>query len=251
MSDFKDYFSTKSAHYAKHRPHYPVALYSYLSGLTPCHDLAWDCGTGNGQAALGLSGFYNKVIATDPSMQQIQNAILKENIDYRVEKAEHTSLPSNSVDLITIANALHWFDFDSFYEEVHRVSKQNAIIAAWCYGLPQIEPEVDHLLKHFHDVILNDYWLYENRLVEKEYNTIPFPFQQIESPEFILTKELTAAELIEFINTWSAVQRFQQTNGTNPTNELSDHLLSIWKDVNSRKKVNWKLILKTGRIQFR
>jgi SAM-dependent methyltransferase len=248
MPDFKDYFSTKSAQYAKHRPHYPIELYSYLSGLTPCHNLAWDCGTGNGQAALGLSPFYSKVIATDPSVQQIQNAILKENIDYRIEKAEQTSIPSKSVDLITIANALHWFDFDSFYEEVNRVLKLNGIIAAWCYGLPQIDPDVDHLLKHFHEVILNDYWLYENRLVEQEYKTIPFPFPKIESPEFTTTKELAPLEFIDFINTWSAVQRYLQTNGINPTNELSDNMLPIWKDVNSRKKVSWKLILKMGRI---
>jgi SAM-dependent methyltransferase len=248
MAAFKDYFSKQSDIYLKFRPRYPDALYAYLSSLTNEHKLAWDCGTGNGQAAIGLADFYEKVIATDPSEQQIKNAIANEKIIYSVEKAENNSLQSNSVDLITIANALHWFDFDVFFKEAKRVLKKDGIIAAWSYFLPAISPEIDKIIAHYHFQTLDDYWLAENRIVEKGYATIPFPFELISSPQFYYEKEMKLDELTGYLNTWSATQRFIERNGFNPTEELSDELKEFWKEA-STKKVTWKLILKVGRMK--
>src|ERR1051325_10295174 len=121
MTTFKDNFSKQSDIYAIYRPHYPTGLYSYLASLTKSHKLAWDCGTGNGQAAIGLTDFYDRIIATDASEQQIKNAVVHQKISYHVSTAENNVIETNSIDLLTVANALHWFDFDVFYREVKRV----------------------------------------------------------------------------------------------------------------------------------
>ncbi|MEO8148236.1 MAG: class I SAM-dependent methyltransferase [Bacteroidia bacterium] len=248
MTIFKDHFSRQSDIYVKYRPHYPESLYAYLSSFTNEHKLAWDCGTGNGQAAIGLAKVYDKVIATDPSEQQIKNCIPNEKVKYLVEKAEHTSIESNSVDLITIANALHWFDFDTFYKEANRVLKYNGIIAAWSYCLPSVSPEIDEIINHFHYITLNDYWLPENRLVEKKYATVPFPFEQIDSPVFYSEKIMNLKDFISYLNTWSAVQRFIDINKFNPTEELQIEIMKIWNKTDAEKKVTWELTLKVGRV---
>jgi len=251
MTTFKDYFSKQSDIYLKFRPHYPNELYAFLSSLTEEHELAWDCGTGNGQAATGLANYYDKIVATDPSEQQIKNAIVNEKIKYAVEKAEQSSLPSHSADLLTIANALHWFDFDVFYKEAKRVLKNNGIIAAWSYFLPTISPQIDEIVSRYHFQTLDDYWLAENRIVEKGYATIPFPFELISSPDFYYEKEMNLNALIGYFDTWSATQRFIDKNNFNPTKALCNELKEFWKDEFATKKVTWKLILKVGRVSSR
>ncbi len=250
MSSFKDSFSKQSDIYVKYRPHYPVELYEFLSTLTPQHKLAWDCGSGNGQAAIGVAAFYDQVIATDPSKQQIKNAMPHEKVIYKVETAEQSSLENDSVDLITIANAVHWFDHDLFYKEVNRVLKKDGIIAAWCYGVPFISPEIDMLVKQYHDNVLGDYWQEPNRLVEKEYTTLPFPFEEMESPPFFAEKKMSLKDFIGFLNTWSATQRYIETNHSNPTEILQAHLLPLWGNLETEMKLYWKIVLKIGRVPF-
>lgn len=246
-SSFKDHFSKQSAIYAKFRPQYPPEFYAFLASLTQEHEKAWDCGTGNGQATIGLSAFYNSVIATDPSEQQIMHAFPRANVEYRVEKAEDISLDANSVDLVSIANALHWFDFDIFYPIVKKILKQDGIIAGWAYGLPMITKEIDLIISHFHDHTLNDYWIAENRLVEAGYKTIPFPFSEITAPDFISQKEFDLPEMISYLNTWSATQRFIAKNDVNPTDALLKTLEPVWGDATLKRIVTWKLVLKIGR----
>ncbi|HSY77938.1 MAG TPA: class I SAM-dependent methyltransferase [Bacteroidia bacterium] len=248
MASFSDYFSKQSGIYVKYRPTYPKELFSYLSSLTKEHNLAWDCGTGNGQSAIGLSEFYDSVIATDPSEEQIKNAIANGKVIYRVEKAEDNSLQSNSVDIITIANALHWFNFDAFYKEVRRVLKSNGIIAAWAYALPIISPEIDSIAKQFHDDTLGTCWLPPNRMVEKGYTTIPFPFEQIVIPSFRIEKTMNLQDLIGYFNTWSATQRFIQEKKFNPTEKLEKDIRKVWGNIELEKKLTWNLILKIGKV---
>jgi ubiquinone/menaquinone biosynthesis C-methylase UbiE len=248
MEVFKDNFSKQSDIYVRYRPHYPVDLYAHLSHLTENHELVWDCGTGNGQAAIGLSMFYHHIVATDPSEQQIKHAIQDEKVTYLVEKAERSSLKPESVDLVTIANALHWFDFDAFYTEVHRVLKPTGIVAAWAYGVPSISPEVNPIIHRFHYHTLDAYWQAENRLVEKDYTTIPFPFEEIKSPTFYYEKPMNLVELIGYLNTWSATQRFIEKNRFNPTEQVYNELKKVWPNDNMEKMLTWKLVLKVGRI---
>lgn len=249
MNNFKDNFSRQSDIYLKYRPLYPDELYAYLATLTNEHELAWDCGTGNGQAAIGLAPFYDKVIATDPSEQQIGNAIPHEKVQYLVEKAEHVSMEPGTADIITAANALHWFDIDVFYKATVRVSKPNGLIAVWAYGNPCINTEIDRVVDSYHDDILGTYWLPENRLVEDKYSTLPFPFAKIETPAFSCERSMNLDEFIGYLNTWSATQRFIVQNQFNPTEQVRKELLPVWGDPLQEKKLTWDLTLKVGRIE--
>jgi SAM-dependent methyltransferase len=245
-TSFTDNFSKQSAAYQKYRPTYPTKLFSFLSSLTTEHELAWDCGTGNGQSAIGLADFYKSVYATDPSEQQIKYAMPNPQIVYKVEQAEICGLPDHSADLITIAQALHWFDFDKFYREVKRVLKPDGIIAAWTYGLPLISPEIDKVIRHFHDHVVGEFWQAENRLVEKEYTTIPFPFKSIPAPDFTMKKDLTLLDLLGLITSWSAVQKFKDQKGLDPVAGLKAELSERWRNPENQKTVTWNIILKVG-----
>jgi ubiquinone/menaquinone biosynthesis C-methylase UbiE len=207
MLHFKDFFSKHSATYSQFRPTYPEELFKYLYSITKEHELAWDCGTGNGQTARSLVNYFNHVVASDPSEQQIKNAIPHPKISYHVERAEKSTLKDSSVDLITCSQSLHWFEFNKYYAEVRRVLKPTGIIAAWIYKIPVITPEVDDLFLYFHNEVIGEFWQEENRMVERGYADLPFPFEEINSPSFQIQKEYTFNTLIGFMNTWSALQR--------------------------------------------
>lgn len=249
MTVFKDYFSKQSDIYAKYRPQYPHELYAFLASQTPAHYKVWDCGTGNGQAAIDLTKYYTEVFATDPSEQQIEHSIQHPQVTYAVEKAEQPSLTDQSVDLITVANAMHWFDLDMFYAEVKRVLKKGGILAAWSYALPLISDEVDPIVYNFHHGVLNDYWVAENRLVEKEYTTIPFPFKELSHPDFFSSKQMNLEDTIGYFNTWSAVQRFITKNNVNPTIQLAEELANVWGNPETKRTFRWKLALKIGTVE--
>ncbi len=249
MNTFKDNFSKQAEVYVKFRPTYPTELFEFLSGLTLEHKLAWDCGTGNGQSALNLADYYEKVYATDPSSEQLKNAITHEKITYKVESAENPSLlEDHSVDLITVAQAIHWFDFDKFYTQVKRVLKPNGIIAVWAYGVPTISKELDIIIKDFHDNIVGEFWLPENKLIDKEYTTISFPFEEIKTPEFFIKKQVTLSETLGHLRTWSATQKYIDAYNDNPMERLTKKMKEHWKNPNEQKEITWKLILKVGKI---
>ena len=250
MLPFKDNFSKQSDIYLKYRPFYPRDLYSYLFSLVDSHELVWDCGTGNGQAAIGLAEFFERVYATDPSEQQISNCIAHNKVTYKIEKAEHTGLEMKSVDIVTVANALHWFDLTGFFNEAIRVLKPRGIIAVWAYGNPTVSPAIDNIVQQYHDVVLGDYWLPENRLVEKGYSTVDFPYELIDVPEFYCEKNMKRDEFIGLLNTWSATQRYIRVNKTNPTDNVAIELCRYWPDGNEERRIIWKLVLKVGRVNM-
>lgn len=249
MNTFKDNFSKHAEVYVKFRPTYPKKLFEFLQGLTGEHKLAWDCGTGNGQSAIKLTDYYGKVYATDPSQEQIKNAIHHERIVYKIESAENPrSIADNSVDLITVAQAIHWFDFDKFYGQVKRVLKTKGIIAVWAYGIPMINEELDSIIKDFHDNIVGEFWLPENKMIENEYSTIPFPFDEIKTPDFFIQKKVTISEIIGHLRTWSATQKYIDKHNENPLEPLALKLKEQWKDIETEKEIKWKLILKVGKM---
>jgi ubiquinone/menaquinone biosynthesis C-methylase UbiE len=246
MTNFKDHFSRFAKTYAKGRLHYPPALFDYLASLTPQHTFAWDCGTGNGQAAIGLAGHYQKIIATDPSAQQIENCTPHPQITYLVEPAEHPSLADNSADIVTIGIALHWFNFDLFYPEVKRVLKKDGIIAAWAYFLPTISPGIDAIVQQFTDTTLGNFWRPEIKLIHEDYKTIPFPFEEIKTPDFVIQKRMNLDQFIEHVYTWSAVQFYMKEKGEDPVELLYKALLDAWGDA-AYEEITWKMPLRVGR----
>ena len=248
LMPFKDHFSKQSADYAKYRPHYPEALFAYLADISPNKQVAWDCGTGNGQAALGLAPYFDLVIATDPSEKQIRNATPHEKIKYAVTPAEATGILPQSVDLITVAQALHWFDFARFYAEVRRVAPPGAIIAVWMYNLLYTEPAVTKIVSEYYFDIVGPYWPPERKHIESEYRSIPFPFAEVQAPAFKLAAHWNLEEMLGYLNTWSATQRYLAQTGDHPLNKIIDQLTTAWGDDANKKRVEWPLCLRAGKI---
>jgi SAM-dependent methyltransferase len=246
MSDFKDNFSKLSEVYVKYRPAAPAELFAYLRSLTSAHELALDCGTGNGQAAVQLAEYYETVVATDPSAEQIRHAAQHQRVSYRIEKAENPVLEKGSADIVTVSQALHWFEFDPFFAEVRRVLKPGGIFAAWAYPLPVISPELDRKIRYFHEEIVGPFWQYENRMIDKAYAAISFPFPLIETPEFSIRKQFTFEDLVGLLYTWSAVLKYREYHGTDPVAAIEPELRQLWGDIRQREVV-WHIILKVGR----
>ena len=199
-SNFNDHFSDASQDYSKYRPHYPSELFTYLASI--CHQqyLAWDCATGSGQAAFGLAEHFDKVIATDASCAQIDSASKhKANIHFNVATAEQSHIKAQSVDLISVAQALHWFDIDAFSQEVKRVLKPDGILCAWTYNLLSVEKEIDQIIKHLYGPVLDKYWPDQRMLVENDYRDINLPFNKKDAPRFEMTSEWTLDQLIGYL----------------------------------------------------
>lgn len=245
---FKDYFSDQTGDYARYRPDYPAGLFEFLASRVSERELAWDCGTGNGQAAFGLIAYFDRIIATDPSASQIQNAIARDKIDYFVAPAEQANISSHSVDLITVAQALHWFAFEAFYQEVRRVLKPDGWLAVWCYGLSRINPAVDKIVKHYYTNIVGPFWPPERHYVEEKYQTIPFPFVEMPAPEFFMKAKWDLNDFLGYLHTWSATRRFQQKHEQDPIDIIRRALAKAWGPADARVTVRWPLYLRLGRL---
>ena len=246
---FRDYFSSQSKEYAKNRPRYPGEMFKYLASLTPSKELAWDCGTGNGQAALVLAERFERVMATDASAAQIENAFPHERITYLVEASEKTTLRSNSVDLITVGTAVHWFDFEAFYREVRRVGKSTGILAVWTYYFPIIEPEIDHWLEHFYWEILSGFWPERIHYLEERYITLPFPFEEIKPPEFEMQATWELGNMVGFMASWSAVRNLVKAQGEPAFDGPVQELKRIWTKGPRKRKIRWPLHFRIGKIK--
>jgi SAM-dependent methyltransferase len=244
---FKDHFSKQAGEYARFRPRYPEKLFRYLATIAPDKQLAWDCATGNGQAAVALAAFFERVIATDASERQIENAEAHAGVEYRRAPAENSGIESNSVDLIAVAQALHWFELERFDAEARRVLKPRGVVAAWAYKLARIEPKIDAVVNHYYSDVVGAYWPPERRLVEK-FEELPFPFPEIAAPPFEMVAEWNAEHLIGYLRTWSATQRFMAANQRDPLQDVEEDLRSAWGDAGQLRSVAWPLTVRVGRL---
>jgi SAM-dependent methyltransferase len=244
---FKDHFSARASEYAKARPTYPASLFAALAAGTPDHTLAWDCGTGNGQAAYGLAAHFERVLATDPSQAQISEARPHSRITYKVGAESDSGLESHSAELVIAAQAAHWFDLDAFYTEAKRVLRPGGVVALWCYGLCKVDAEIDQVLLRFYRDTVGPNWPPERRLVDTEYRTLPFPFAEQTFPVSAMELNWSVEDLGAYLQTWSAVTRYTKETGQDPVRPLIAQLAPLWGAVS--RTVSWPLAGRLGRVQ--
>jgi SAM-dependent methyltransferase len=248
--EFKDHFSGHAADYAAFRPRYPAELFQWAAALPAARSLAWDCATGNGQAAVALAGHFQRVVASDASAAQIAHAEPHPRVEYRValaEAGEASGLAEGAVDLVTVAQALHWFDFDRFYAEVRRVLAPGGAIAVWSYDLVRVTPEIDRLIDSLARDVVGAFWPPERRWVDERYRTLPFPFAEIAAPPFQLEESWDLPRLLAYLRTWSSATRFRAATGRDAVAEATPELAGAWGDPGQERAVRWPLSVRAGR----
>lgn len=240
----EDHFSSHASDYAAHRPTYPSALFDYLASLCPTQDLAWDCATGNGQAAILLADHFASVIATDASAPQVEAATSHPNVRYETAPAEASPLATDSVDLVTVAQAAHWFDLDAFYRETERVLKPSGVLALWCYGLAKVTTRIDALIENFFSETVGSYWPDKRSHIDNGYTFLTFPHNSLSTPRFEMKLTWTVDQCLAYLQIWSAVKRYEAEVGVNPTDALQGPLSSAWGE--RERSVEWPLTLKVA-----
>lgn len=243
---FKDHFSGHAAQYARARPGYPPALFEFLASHCEARQLAWDCACGNGQATRALKNWFDAVVATDGSFQQLSQAVREPGVLYCQAQAESGVIARQTADLICVAQALHWFRLEDFYTNAAAVLKPGALLAVWCYGLQRVNEAVDAVVSRFYRQVVGPYWPPERLLVEDGYRGLPFPFQEIEAPVFEMTCRWQLEDVLAYLQSWSAVQRYMAATGTDPLIELTPALRHAWGE-SGPLQVSWPLALRLGR----
>ncbi|HKT61449.1 MAG TPA: class I SAM-dependent methyltransferase [Gemmatimonadales bacterium] len=246
LKPFADHFSAIAADYAAARPTYPRELFAYLAELAPSRTRAWDCAAGNGQATLPLADQFEEVIATDASAEQIGQMPPHPRIRRYASPAEVSGLEGGAVDLVTVAQALHWLPLPAFWDETRRVLRAGGVVAVWTYGNQRVDqPDIDQRLESFYRSVVGPYWPPERRLVETGYRTIAFPFAELEPPGFDMALEWSLPALLAYVRTWSATNRFLNERGFDPVIALGRELEPYWGE--GVRRVRWPLSLRVGR----
>lgn len=244
----KDHFSYHAYQYSQFRPTYPRELFDHIISLVPNHDRAWDCATGNGQVACELSKYFKEVKATDVSKEQLEHAVCAPNIEYIESRAEQTPFADCSFDLITVAHALHWFEFDKFFKEAERVADFDGVIAIWGYEEAQVNPEIDNLYFDFYQNVVGEHWPEERKYIENMYETIEMPFEKRRIPHFNIKMNWNLNEYVSYIRTWSAVQRYIAEHREDPTIKLQERMSAYWPE-SIVKEVVFPLFLFLGTVK--
>lgn len=245
---FANYFGPRAPLYRAARPTYPPALFHFLAILAPSTRQAWDCATGNGQAATMLADRFATVCATDASAEMIADAEPHPRVRYAVAQYE-TGLADHSAGVVTVAQALHWLDVDAFMREARRVLVPDGLLAAWCYGRPRVELPIDEILDHFHDVIVGPYWPPERRHVEDQYRAIALPIDEYAVPPFEMTEDWTLAQLCSYVRSWSAVARCLEARGEEPVAQFEATIAEAWGEPRTRRRVRWPMHFRVGEVR--
>jgi SAM-dependent methyltransferase len=242
---FKDHFSTQAEVYRRYRPDYPPELFAWLATLPRERRSALDCATGNGQAAIGLAAWYERVIALDASVAQLGHAMRHDRVCYVANEAERLALRAASIDLVTVAQGVHWFDFESFFAEATRVLVDGGVIAIWTYQTFSVDALIDAIVTRFYHEVVGPFWPPERRYVETGYRDVPFPYEPIAVPDFNLRARWTLANVLGYVGSWSAVQRYRTARGEDPVPLLARELEPHWGA--GTRELLWPLHLRAGR----
>ncbi|MFK7969580.1 MAG: class I SAM-dependent methyltransferase [Bacteroidia bacterium] len=241
------YFTQQAKAYAGHRPSYPDELFAWIHEQMPDAQCVWDCATGNGQAAVALGTYFPQVIATDHSPAQLELAVAAKNVEYRLADAFESGLPDHSVDIITVAQALHWIFGDAFWAEAKRVLKPGGLFVAWTYAQHSFEDsQLTAITDHYHNEILKDYWPNRRKHPVNKYSEIELPFRRVESPSFDLIAEHNLEDHLGYIRSWSGTQRYINAVGEDPTDTLRNTLAPLWGEPEDRRTVRWPLTVLAG-----
>jgi SAM-dependent methyltransferase len=243
-------FSTVAREYANFRPGYPPELFGWLARVSPARNAVWDCGCGSGQASVALAEYFDTVYATDVAPEQIGAAKAHPRVRYSVAPAEHSGLADASVDLVTVAQALHWFDAAAFYAEARRVARPGALLAVWNYPRPRfLDTALDARFLEFYRDVVGPYWPPERKHIEANYSTLPFPFERIAAPEFALELQWSLDQVVGYVSSWSATARYRKALGTDPVALLRESLSAIWSAGDCAVAVRIPLGLRAGLLR--
>ena len=246
MSAFADHFSGQAADYAVFRPRYPADFISHLAEAGPGRELAWDAGTGSGQAATLLAAHFRRVVATDASAEQIRHATPHPGVVYRVGREDACGLPDASVDLVSVAQAAHWFNLERFYREAARVLKPGGLLALWCYSLASVDPAVDAVVQAAYNGRLGAWWPPQRRQVDEGYRGLPFPYPELPPRPWTMECRLSRPDYLGYLGTWSALAAARRATGVDPLPEIARRLAAAWPDPDEIRVVTWRLHLRAG-----
>ena len=253
MSRATDHFSTIAENYARFRPDYPDALIDWVAAESPGRRRAWDCGAGNGQAAVALARRFDLVVATDLSASQLAAAAPHDRVHRVTARAEASALAGASCDAVVVAQALHWFDLEAFYAEARRVLVPGGLLAAWSYGLLRLEPDamphLDAVVRTLYHDVLGPHWPVERRLVDSGYRDMVFPSPELRPPAFHMERRWSLDELVGYVRTWSAVQRCHVDTGDDPVPAFAHELARAWGDPGVARAVRWPLVVRAARLR--
>lgn len=244
---FKDHFSGHASSYADARPGYPPALFHWLAAQCRGHALAWDAGCGNGQASVALADHFDRVFASDPSAAQIGNALAHPRITYAVEPAERCRLADGSADLVTVAQAYHWFDHARFCAEARRVLAPGGVVAVWTYAESRVDRAVDEVFSRLHDRLLVEDWPAGREHVISGYRDLPFPLQRIEVPTFCMSRRWDLPQYLAYLRSWSASERHLRRTGVDPVGLVAADMEAAWGDAQAVRDISWPLVVLAGR----
>jgi hypothetical protein len=244
---FKDHFSARAALYAQFRPHYPGELFEWIASVATGRETVWDCAAGSGQASVGLAKYFDRVIATDASEKQISMAEPNEKIEYRVARADSSGLPDQSVDMVTVAQAIHWLNHGAFYREAKRVMKADAVIVVWGYGDPIMDdPAIEKIVHDYNRGTVEKYWAPERDLILRGLKTIPFPFREIPAPFLEMKHEWNLEQMTGYMRTWSATAKYAEVLGRDPVESVEMELAPLWGG--GTHSVTWPIYVRAGEL---
>ncbi|MBW4530368.1 MAG: class I SAM-dependent methyltransferase [Aphanothece saxicola GSE-SYN-MK-01-06B] len=246
---FTDHFGTVAGAYADFRPTYPPPLFDWLAAAAPARQRAWDCATGTGQAAVAMTAHFSEVVASDASASQLAAASPHPRVHYRLAAAESSGLEADSIDLVTVAQALHWLERPLFFAEVERVLRPSGVLAVWSYGIPRLEGEAaDALLQHFYADIVGPYWPAEKALVENGYRDLVLPFGSLQTPSFAMDVAWSLEQVLGYCSSWSATARYRAALGQDPIDDLRPALAAAWGEPKTQRCLHWPLTIKASRL---
>lgn len=245
---FEDRFSARAQQYSRYRPTYPPELFEYVASLAPARELAVDCGTGNGQAAIGLAAHFDKVLAVDGSDAQLARAATHPRVTYRVGRAEDIPADDGTVDLVVVAQALHWFDLDRFFNQTRRVLRPGGVLAVWGYELFRTEPEIEDVLLRFYHQTVGPYWSPHRRIVENGYSDVTLPFDELACDRhFVMSVRWSIDHVLGYLSSWSAVHEYEKQTGRNPLELVEPQLRAAWGPTDQSRELSWPVALRAGR----